>query len=78
MAATLAGRAPEPDERTVSIRQACDATGVGKRTIRTWMATGKVDYVRTAGGAVRIYWWSLWRDRGGSAFSDKDGTRSVD
>lgn len=68
MAATLAGRAPEHDERTVSIKKACDATGVGTRTIRTWMASGKVDYVRTAGGAVRIYWWSLWRDRDGSAF----------
>lgn len=68
MAATLAGRPPRLDERTVSARKACEAVGVGMRTLRTWMATGKVDYVRTAGGAVRIYWWSLWRDRDGRAF----------
>lgn len=69
MAATLAGRPPEPGERTVSIRKACEATGVAERTMRTWLTSGRVDWVRTAGGAVRIYWWSLWRDRDGCAFS---------
>ena len=35
--------------------------GVSRRTIYNWMAAGKVEYVRTAGGAVRILEDTLWR-----------------
>jgi len=35
--------------------------GVSRRTIYNWMAAGKVQYVRTAGGAVRIFEDTLWR-----------------
>ena len=41
--------------------KACEVVGVSRRTIYNWMAGGKVQYVRTAGGSVRIYADSLWR-----------------
>jgi excisionase family DNA binding protein len=46
---------------TVSILQACDLVHVSRRTIYNWMETGKVEYVRTAGGSVRIFEDTLWR-----------------
>lgn len=49
-------------ERTVTIKKACELVGVCRRTIYNWMAAGKIQYVRTAGGAVRILYSSLWRD----------------
>lgn len=49
--------------KTVSITQACEVVGVSRRTIYNWIDAGKVEYVRTAGGAVRIFFDSLWRDK---------------
>lgn len=49
------------DRQTVSIVEACRQVGVSRRTIYNWMASGKVEYVRTAGGAVRIFSDTLWR-----------------
>jgi excisionase family DNA binding protein len=49
------------DRQTVSIVEACRLVGVSRRTIYNWMASGKVEYVRTAGGAVRILSDTLWR-----------------
>jgi len=49
------------DRQTISILQACEQVGVSRRTIYNWMAAGKIEYVRTAGGAVRIFSDSLWR-----------------
>lgn len=49
------------DRQTMSIAEACRAVGVSRRTIYNWMASGKVEYVRTAGGAVRIFADTLWR-----------------
>lgn len=40
--------------RTLSVMQACEEAGVSRRTIYNWLAAGKVQYVRTAGGSVRI------------------------
>ena len=37
--------------------------GVTRRTIYNWIAGGKVEYVRTAGGSVRIFVDTLWRDQ---------------
>jgi excisionase family DNA binding protein len=45
----------------LSIMKACEVVGVSRRTIYNWMAGGKVEYVRTAGGSVRIFADSLWR-----------------
>jgi excisionase family DNA binding protein len=41
---------------------ACVLVGVSRRTIYNWITAGKVEYVRTAGGSVRIFADSLWRD----------------
>jgi len=38
--------------------------GVSRRTIYNWIASGKVEYVRTAGGSVRIFVDTLWREPG--------------
>lgn len=52
----------DPGERkTISIMKACELVGVSRRTIYNWLAAGKVDYVRTAGGSVRIFVDSLFR-----------------
>ena len=55
------------DRQTVSIMKACEVVGVSRRTIYNWIAAGKVEYVRTAGGSIRIFADSLWRDREGQA-----------
>ena len=49
------------DRTTVSIPRACELVGVSRRTIYNWINGGKVQYVRTAGGAVRIFADTLWR-----------------
>jgi excisionase family DNA binding protein len=41
--------------------KACELVGVSRRTIYNWIASGKVEYVRTAGGSVRIFTDTLWR-----------------
>jgi len=49
------------DRQTLSIMKASELVGVSRRTIYNWIASGKVEYVRTAGGSVRIFADSLWR-----------------
>lgn len=46
----------------VSIKQASEIVGVSRRTIYNWLDDGKLEYLRTAGGAVRIFTDTLWRD----------------
>ncbi len=55
------------DRKTISIMKACDLVGVSRRTIYNWITNGKVEYVRTAGGSVRIFVDTLWRDPGDTA-----------
>ena len=50
------------ERKTVSIPRACELVGVSRRTIYNWIAGGKVQYVRTAGGSVRIFVDTLWRE----------------
>jgi excisionase family DNA binding protein len=52
------------DRKTVSIPRACELVGVSRRTIYNWIAGGKIEYVRTAGGSVRIFADTLWREPG--------------
>lgn len=52
------------DRKTISIMKACEVVGVSRRTIYNWIASGKVEYVRTAGGSVRIFVDTLWREPG--------------
>jgi excisionase family DNA binding protein len=42
--------------------KACDLVGVSRRTIYNWLSSGKIEYIRTAGGSVRIFADTLWRD----------------
>jgi excisionase family DNA binding protein len=49
------------DRQTLSIMKACEVVGVSRRTIYNWIAAGKVEYVRTAGGSIRIFADTLWR-----------------
>jgi len=55
-------RAMITDRKTISIMKACELVGVSRRTIYNWIAGGKVEYVRTAGGSVRIFVDTLWRE----------------
>jgi excisionase family DNA binding protein len=52
------------DRKTISIMKACELVGVSRRTIYNWIAGGKVEYIRTAGGSVRIFVDTLWREPG--------------
>ena len=54
------------ERKAISIMKACALVGVSRRTIYNWITAGKVEYVRTAGGSVRIFVDSLWRDPHGS------------
>ena len=60
------------DRKTISIRKACELVDVSRRTIYNWIASGKVDYVRTAGGSVRIFVDTLWRTPEGTPVSRSD------
>ena len=42
--------------------KACEVVGVSRRTIYNWISAGKVEYVRTAGGSIRIFADTLWRE----------------
>jgi len=50
------------DRKTISIMKACELVGVSRRTIYNWISSGKIEYVRTAGGSVRIFADTLWRE----------------
>ena len=54
------------DRKTVSIPRACELVGVSRRTIYNWIASGKIQYIRTAGGSIRIFADTLWREPGGT------------
>ena len=54
------------NRQTLSIIKACEVVGVSRRTIYNWISDGKVQYVRTAGGSVRIFVDTLWREPGRS------------
>src|SRR5205823_13269591 len=57
------GTTVELERQTLSIMKACEVVGVSRHTIYNWMAGGKIEYVRTAGGSVRIVTASLWKSR---------------
>ncbi len=54
------------ERQTISIMKACELVGVSRRTIYNWIAAGKVEYVRTAGGSIRIFVDTLWRSPDGT------------
>ena len=55
------------ERQTLTIMKACEVVGVSRRTIYNWIAANKIEYVRTAGGSIRIYADSLWREGSSSA-----------
>jgi excisionase family DNA binding protein len=57
----MLGMSADSPRQTVSILEACTLVGVSRRTIYNWLAQNKLEYVRTAGGAVRIMPESLFR-----------------
>ena len=61
------------DRTTISINKTCELVGVSRGTIYNWMARGNVEYVRTAGGSVRIFVDTLWRTPDDTAISRRDG-----
>lgn len=65
------------DRETTSILKACELVGVSRRTIYNWISSGKVEYVRTAGGSVRIFVDTLWRESGGQKSSPQWSTTPV-
>jgi excisionase family DNA binding protein len=62
------------ERKTISIMKACELVGVSRRTIYNWLSSGKIEYVRTAGGSVRIFVDTLWRD---PQRADKPATTGV-
>jgi excisionase family DNA binding protein len=48
----------------LTINQAATEVGVSRRTIYNWMRYSKIQFVRTAGGNVRIIKDSLWQASG--------------
>lgn len=47
--------------RLVTIQQAMVQTGVSRRTIYNWLYAKRIEFVRTAGGTVRIFEDTLFR-----------------
>lgn len=62
------------ERKTVSIPRACELVGVSRRTIYNWIAGGKIQYVRTAGGSVRIFADTLWREPEAAAAEESEAT----
>lgn len=52
-----------PPRQRVTIKEAMQIAGVARRTIYHWMAKHKVEFVRTAGGGVRIYVDTLLKEQ---------------
>jgi excisionase family DNA binding protein len=50
------------EREVISIMKACQLVDVSRRTIYKWLSSGKIEYVRTAGGSVRIFVDTLWRN----------------
>jgi excisionase family DNA binding protein len=65
------------DRQTLSIMKACEAVGVSRRTIYNWISAGKVEYVRTAGGSIRIFADTLWRDAAPTPRAEEPDARTV-
>ena len=63
----MASRDPESfyidghDRRKANVAQSATIAGVHRNTIYNWIASGKVEYIRTASGQIRIFVDSLWR-----------------
>ena len=66
------------DRKTISIIKASVLVGVSRRTIYNWIASGKVEYIRTAGGSVRIFVDTLWRTPENTGISRRESRGVAD
>lgn len=55
----------------MSVNEACTLAGICRRTFYNWLNAGRLDYVRTSGGSIRIYVDSLFRRPDGSRYHPK-------
>jgi excisionase family DNA binding protein len=62
------------ERKSISIMKACELVGVSRRTIYNWLSAGKIEYVRTAGGSVRIFTDTLWRDANNTELPAEEAT----
>ena len=60
--------------QTVSIMKACEMLGVSRRTIYNWIGAKKVEYIRTAGGSIRLFVDTLWREPSGEPLKPSTAT----
>jgi excisionase family DNA binding protein len=49
---------------TVPLMRAAELAGVSRRTVYNWLADGKIQGCRTAGGSIRIFTDTLFTDIG--------------
>jgi excisionase family DNA binding protein len=50
------------ERERVSLNRAAEICEVSRRTIYNWLATKKIEGVRTAGGSIRIYVDTLFHE----------------
>jgi len=62
---------PSPDRKLLTILHARMKAQVSRRTIYNWIDDGKVEYIRTAGGCIRIFEDTLWRPAGKKVRNEK-------
>lgn len=61
------------EREKLTILEACRKVGVSRRTIYNWIEAGKVDYIRTAGGSIRVFADTLWQTQPPKASDAKQG-----
>jgi len=66
------------ERETLTIMKACEVVGVSRRTIYNWISAGKVEYIRTAGGSIRIFADTLWRSSAGSQMTPSTPSHASD
>ena len=57
------------ERQSVSVIKAAEIVGVSRRTIYNWIAANKIEYLRTAGGSIRIFVDTLWRNPDGTPYN---------
>ncbi len=52
----------DPARQLVTITRAAQMVAVTRRTIYNWLQSGKIEHIRTAGGNIRIFADTLFRN----------------
>ena len=64
---------PTKQRESVGVTMAARMAGVSVGTMSKWVAKGRVDSVRTAGGTVRIFTDTLYREPPGAPQTYAEG-----